>query len=63
MDCPSSKAEKNWLKVFEEDSQWAKILDLSYLGSLNEKILNNDVDEVMGVSEALHEKRLHRLQI
>ncbi len=58
---PQFKEQKKLAKVFEEASQWAKILDLSYLGSLNEKILNNDVDEVIRVSEALHEKKIAQI--
>lgn len=55
---PKFKEQKKLAKVFEDAKEWADILDLGYVGSLNEKILNNDIDEVIRVSEALHEKKI-----
>lgn len=55
---PKFKELKKLSKVFKEASDWAEILDLAYVGSLNEKILNGDIGEVIRVSEALHEKKI-----
>lgn len=52
------KEQKKLAKVFKEATEWADVLDLGYLGSLNEKILNGDINEVIRVSEALHEKKI-----
>lgn len=55
---PEFKELKKLSKVFKETSDWADILDLAYLGSLNEKINNNSIAEVIRISEALHEKKI-----
>lgn len=55
---PEFKEQKKLAKVFKEANEWASILDLGYLGSLNEKVLNEDIDEVIRISEALHEKKI-----
>lgn len=55
---PEFKELKKLSKVFKETSDWADILDLAYVGSLNEKILDNNITEVIRISEALHEKKI-----
>ncbi len=55
---PKFKEQKKLAKVFKEAKEWASILDLAYLGSLNEKIINNEVEEVIRISEAFHEKKI-----
>lgn len=55
---PEFKELKKLSKVFKETSDWADILDLAYLGSLNEKIIDNNIAEVIRISEALHEKKI-----
>ena len=55
---PEFKEQKKLAKVFKEAKEWASILDLAYVGSLNEKIINQDLDEVIRISEALHEKKI-----
>lgn len=52
------KELKKLSKVFKETNDWAEILDLGYLGSLNEKIIDGSISEVIMVSEALHEKKI-----
>lgn len=55
---PDFKEQKKLAKVFLEANKWADILDLSYVGPLNEKIKNGEIEEVIKVSEALHEKKI-----
>lgn len=55
---PEFKELKKLPKVFKEANDWADILDLGYVGSLNEKILDGSVEESIRVSEALHEKKI-----
>lgn len=55
---PEFKEQKKLARVFKEANEWADILDLGYLGSLNEKVLNGDIGEVIRISEALHEKKI-----
>lgn len=55
---PKFKEQKKLAKVFKEANEWASILDLSYVGSLNEKVINGDIGEVIRISEAFHEKKI-----
>ena len=55
---PEFKEQKKLGKVFKEANEWADILDLGYVSSLNEKTLEGDINEVIRVSEALHEKKI-----
>lgn len=50
--------QKNLAKIFKEANDWLDILDLSNIGSLNEKIINGEIEEIIRISEALHEKRI-----
>ncbi len=55
---PEFKEQKKLAKVFDEASRWADILDLGFVGSLNEKIQSGEIEEVIKVNEALHEKKI-----
>ncbi|MCF6465764.1 nucleoside kinase [Clostridium sp. Cult2] len=55
---PEFKEQKKLAKVFKEANEWANILDLGYVGSLNEKVHNGDIGEVIRISEAFHEKKI-----
>lgn len=55
---PEFVEQRKLAKVFKEAEDWADILDLGYLGSLNDKIMDGSIDEVIRVSEALHEKKI-----
>lgn len=57
-EIPVFKEQKKLAKVFDEANKWAHILDLAYVGSLNEKIKNGEIGEVIRVNEALHEKKI-----
>lgn len=45
-------------KVFREAEEWAKILDVVDIGSLNEKVDNGEIKDFILVAEALHEKKI-----
>lgn len=55
------KDQKKLSKIFKESNTWSDILDMSNIGSLNEKINNNKVKEIIQVSEALHEKKIAQI--
>ncbi len=55
------KEQKKLAKVFKEANDWADILDLGYVSSLNEKIEEKEIAEVIRVSEALHEKKIGKI--
>ena len=52
------KEQKQLARMFEDTSKWLDILDLSYVGSLNEKVKAGKIDEVIQISEARHEKKV-----
>ena len=45
-------------EVFEESSQWARVLKIDTVGSLNNKLCSTGIAEVIRVTEALHEKKI-----
>lgn len=45
-------------KVFIETERWLNILDIAYVGALNEKLKTAELADVIRVSEALHEKKI-----
>lgn len=45
-------------KIFHESESWGEIMEVSDVGALNEKILNNEVAELIMVNEALHHKKI-----
>lgn len=57
-EIPEFKELKKLSKIFKEANNWGDILDLAYIGSLNEKIIDGGIAEVIRVSEALHEKKI-----
>lgn len=52
------KEQKKLSKIFKQSNYWLDILDLAYIGSLNEKINRGEIGEVIRISEALHEKKI-----
>lgn len=55
---PEFEEQSKLAKVFKEAEEWGDILDVGYVSSLNEKINNNKFDEIIRISEALHEKKI-----
>lgn len=49
---------KKLAKIFYETEQWGNILGVGDLGSLNEKVVNGDILNIIHVAEALHEKKI-----
>lgn len=48
-------------KIFLEAEQWGKILRCGYVGTLNEYVRDEKVDDIIRVAEALHEKKLAQI--
>ncbi len=55
---PQFEEHSKLAKIFKEAEEWGDILDVGYVSSLNEKIDNNNSDEIIRISEALHEKKI-----
>ena len=47
--------------VFRESENWARILGVDTVGALNDIISHGDTDELIKVSEALHEKKIAQI--
>ena len=52
------REQKSLTNVFRETEKWLNILDIGEVGSLNEKVIKNELQDVVMVSEALHEKKI-----
>lgn len=50
--------QKSLTKIFIETERWLNILGIEDVGSLNERILNNELINIIMVSEGLHEKKI-----
>lgn len=49
---------KKLAKIFYETEQWGNILGVGDVGSLNDKVENKDIINIIHVAEALHEKKI-----
>ncbi len=47
--------------VFGETKNWDRLMGISYVGDLNEKIENGEYKEIIQISEALHEKKIAQI--
>lgn len=45
-------------KIFYETEQWGNILGVGDVGALNDKVVNNEIIDIIRISEALHEKKI-----
>ncbi len=57
-EIPEYIVQEKLSKVFKEAEDWGEIMDVGYVGSLNKKIINNTIDDMIRVNEALHEKKI-----
>ncbi len=48
-------------KVFTETRRWARIIECNYISSLNEYIKNGEINNIIKISEALHEKKISQI--
>lgn len=47
--------------IFRESEKWARILDVDIVASLNNIIAKGDADDLIKISEALHEKKIAQI--
>ena len=52
------KEQKSLTNVFIETEKWLSILGIGEVGTLNEKVIKHELNDVVMVSEALHEKKI-----
>lgn len=55
---PEVKYYDKLFHVFQEHKKWVEILNVAYVGDLNEHVENKTVGTFIKVSEALHEKKI-----
>ena len=57
------KEQKKLAKIFYETKQWLRIIGVSDVGTLNEKVMSNssELKDLILVSEALHEKKIAQI--
>ncbi|EET85367.1 conserved hypothetical protein [Clostridium carboxidivorans P7] len=55
---PKSAVYKKLSKIFRETEQWGNILGVGDVGSLNDKVEDNEIIDIIRVAEALHEKKI-----
>jgi len=58
---PEYKEQPKLFNIFRESEKWAKILEIEDVGSLNDHIAQGLGDELIRISEALHEKKIAQL--
>jgi len=57
-ELPEYIEQKKLYKVFKEAEEWGEIMDVGYVGALNKKIVNNTINDMIRINEALHEKKI-----
>ncbi len=55
---PEYRDDKKLYKAFGEAAEWGRLMGISYVWDLNEKIRNGEYKDIILLSEALHEKKI-----
>jgi len=58
---PPLSSQKSLSNIFLETKKWLSILGIGEVGSLNKKILDGELQDIIMVSEALHEKKIAKI--
>ncbi|WP_372752759.1 nucleoside kinase [Labilibaculum sp.] len=53
--------QEKMMKVFSEFKRWGKVLNISNVGDLNRYVDNDNISELIKISEALHEKKIAQI--
>jgi len=53
--------QKKLLKIFSEFKRWGKILNVKNIGDLNRMVKTGQIDDLIKISEALHEKKVGQI--
>lgn len=60
-ECSDIILQDKLFEIFKEYKQWGRILNVSYIGNINELVQKKKVSEFIKISEALQEKKLARI--
>jgi len=55
------KENRKLSQIFMETEKWINIIGVGDVGSLNNKVVNNEIRDLVMVSEALHEKKIAQI--
>ena len=55
---PAYKNQPKLADIFEEAANWAKLIDCDTISSLNNKVITQEFNDIISISEALHEKKI-----
>lgn len=55
---PAYNEQKRLSNIFYETERWLNIIGVGEVGSLNDRVVNNELKDLILVSEALHEKKI-----
>lgn len=58
---PEYREQKLLYEAFSEETQWEKLMGVSYAGDLNRSIQKNEINDLIMLSEALHEKKIAQI--
>lgn len=58
---PEFVDETRMYQAFAEQTVWERLLGVSYVADLNEKIANDEAKDLIQLSEALHEKKIAQI--
>ena len=53
--------QNKMFKIFREHKKWCEILEVPYVGSLNKAVIEKKDNELIQISEALHEKKIAKI--
>lgn len=58
---PELKEQSKLFAILSEDSEWAKILEVTNVGELNRTVADRTISDVIKIAEALHEKKIAQI--
>ena len=60
-ELPKFKEQMKLFNVFKETAKWLDILEVADVGALNNKLEEGSIEDIIRVSEALHEKKIAKI--
>ena len=60
-EVPTYEDQRLLYDAFSEATRWDKLMGVNYVTDLNEKIQNNDYEDLIMLQEALHEKKISNI--
>lgn len=58
---PEYVKQEKLLKIFRESENWAQLIGIKNVGELNQHNRDDDLDDIVRISEALHEKKIGQI--